>query len=290
MSWKFMPYQVPQREDLDDLVGFVGRLVEENVEGEVELVAEARRRRIDAVEIAEQVAEIGKQHGTDELEFAAGDAVDHVALRADNFLQVGHFPFAIAEFLDHVRLGMLGDEDGVLQCVDFLREVVEHGLVGIDHGVEEEVGQAVHAARDGGRIFLDAFDRAGDHGKRFGVVGDEERFADEEVELAGAELVLLVEGDGVHDEVEIILVVLDLRIAAGRHRILDRQRVEGKNFFHDRLAFLGRRLREIDPDEQALVGTNQPQGIRVKITPNQFTIVKDKGVNHKRRRSKKREG
>ena len=135
----------------------------------------------------------------------------------------------------------------------------------------------------GGGVFLDALDGAGDHGERLVVVGDEERFADEEIEFAGAELVLLAEGDRVHHEVEIVLVVLDLRIAAHRHGVLDGQRMEGEDFLQDGLALLGRGLGQIDPDQQALVGPDEAQGVGVEVAADQFTIVKDKGVNHKKR-------
>jgi hypothetical protein len=111
-------------------------------------------------------------------------------------------------------------------------------------------------------------------------MGDEEGLADEKIEFAGAELVGAAEGDRVHDEVEIILIVLDLRVHAFRHRVLDRERVKLEDVLQDALALLGRRLRQVDPDEQALVGTDQPQRVDVQIGPDQFTVVKNKGVDH----------
>ena len=82
-------------------------------------------------------------------------------------------------------------------------------------------------------------------GQRLGVVGDEERFPDEKIELGGAELFLLVEGHRVHDEKEIILVVLDLGIAADGETILDGQGMEREDILEDGCGFL-RRGREED--------------------------------------------
>ena len=113
------------------------------------------------------------------------------------------------------------------------------------------------------------------------VMGDEERFSDEKIELGRAKLFLLVEGHGVHDEKEIILVVLDLGIAAHRQTILDGQGMEGKDIFQDAGCFLGGGREQIDPNEQPLVGAHQPQGVAVEIAGDQLAIVEDKGLNHK---------
>ena len=174
------------------------------------------------------------------------------------------------------------DEDGVLQLVLFLCQVIEHRLISVDHAVEDEVGESVHAAGDGCRVFLNAVDRAADHRERLGVMGDEEGLSNEEIELAGAELVLAAERHRVHDEVEIVLIILDLGVTRVRKRILDRERVKGEYLLKDGPRFLRRGLCEVDPDEKTLVRADEAQGVRIEATANQFTVVKDKGVDHKK--------
>ncbi len=118
------------------------------------------------------------------------------------------------------------------------------------------------------------------------MVCDEKRLADEEIELGGAELVLLAERDRVHDEEEVILVVLDLGVAAFGETILDRQRMKGENVLENHARFLRRGGGEVHPDEQALVGAHQPQGVTVEIAGDKLAVVEDERLDHKAARGK----
>jgi len=79
-----------------------------------------------------------------------------------------------------------------------------------------------------------------------------------------------------HDEKEIIFVVLDLGITADRETIFDGQGMKGKDVFQDAGCFLGGGCEQIDPDEQPLIGAHQSQGIAVEVAATSLPSLKTK--------------
>src|SRR5256885_178482 len=77
-----------------------------------------------------------------------------------------------------------------------------------------------------------------------------ERLGDR-LKLVGREVVCgRAEVDAVEDQVEVAFVALDLGMMHGRKRVLDRELVEGEDLA-EHACFVGRRIREVDPDLEA---------------------------------------
>jgi hypothetical protein len=112
------------------------------------------------------------------------------------------------------------------------------------------------------------------------VVGDEVFAAEEEVELVADEFLAAGELDGVGDDEQVVLVVLDLGEGAGRDAVLDGERVELKDALEDRLDLLVGRVVEIDPLDEPLVGIDEPESVEIEVALDQLAFVEDERADH----------
>ena len=249
-------------EHLHDLAGPVGRHVEVDLEDAGEGVHVAVGQLADVEEPVVHVAVVGHQVAADELELAPGEALQDLALGADDLAQVEHLLLHLEDLLQRGRIGPF--QHLGLQLGDLHAQLLESRLVVVDQRVEQRVGHTVGGAGhvDGAAqaAFLD--DR--DAPQRHGVVGDQEVLPEEEVQLAGGEgpvLAAVVDRMDDHEQVGVEAVVLlglvglDLRRGALVDAVLDRERVEVEHALEQLAGVVRRRVLQIHPQEQ--VGVRQ---------------------------------
>ena len=265
-------------EGFDALVGLKAGFAQEEVEGDEELVGEGSGSLVDAHEVVAQIAEVGKHDRADEFRFAVGEAVKDVALGAHNLTEGVQFAAGFDEAGGEIDAS--GGEHEFLDLLHLAPELVDHGLVEVDEVVEEEVGEAVGAFGDGAGGAGAVVNEIGDKLELTAVEGDEEVLAEEEVEFGGGELVGAGEIHRVHDNEEVILVVLELGQGLGGNAALDGEGVEGKYHLEYVLGFLLGGSDEIDPDVEALVGTDQAKGLEFEVLGDQAAVAENEGADH----------
>jgi hypothetical protein len=195
-------------EDRDAFVGLAGGFVEVEIEGDEEGVAESGEGFLLTDEAVAQVAEVGQHEGADDLAIAVGEAVDDVALGADDLAEVGELGTDGEEIGGEV-LGVLLEDAG-LDALDLGADAVEDRGVAFDELVDDVVGEAVCTAGDDTGALGAAVGEPLDGAQGLAVEGDEVLLAEEQIELGGGEVFGLREVDGVGDDEEEVLVVLDL--------------------------------------------------------------------------------
>ena len=237
----------------DAFAGFETGFVEVNAEGEDELVGPGSGGGLDALQILAEVAEVRDDDLADERGFALGELGDDTALGADDLAELGEL-FAEAENAGEEVFGG-GTVEGVFfDFLEFAAELVEGGLVGLDHEVEDGVGEAVGSADGLGGVAAGALEGGADGVKVLGMVGEEEGFAEDEVELGGGEFIGAGVVHRVHDEEEVVVEGVEFRHGVIRGAVLDDERVEGEELFEDEAGFFGGGGGEIDPEHDVGLG------------------------------------
>ncbi len=248
------------------------------VEGDEQLVGVAGGGLLDAHEVVAQVAEVGDHDRADDLGLAVGEAGGDLALGANGGAEgvelAAHGEQAGGE------IGGLALEHVLLDLLELGAKLVGHGFVVVHQGVEHEVGEAVGAAGDDAGGLGAAFDDGGDGLERGGVEGDEKFAPEKQVELGGGELIGAVKIHRVHDDEEVLLVVLDLGQGAGRDAVLDGERVKLENALEDGLGLLGGGVGEVYPEDEALVAAHEAQGLELEVAADDFAVAEDKGLDH----------
>ena len=268
-------------EEFDAFIGLEGGFVEIDVERHHEALMVAGGGVLEADEVVAQVAKVRQEFRPDELAVAAREPVDDVALGPDDRAEFGEIAADVEEFVDEFFLGGLAGEDVLLEFLEFGAEFLDDGGVVVDEEIEEGVGDAVGpAGADGGALEL-AVDEGRDGAERGGVEGDEVVAAEEEIELGGVELVGTFEIDGVGDDEEVVLVVLDLGEGAGGDAVLDGERVKLEDGFEDEFGFFLGGVVEVDPEEQALVGADEAEGFAFEVLADEFAVAEDEGADHR---------
>ena len=233
-------------------------------------------------QVVAQIAKIREQLRADHLAVAAGQPLDHIALGPHDRAQVGEVA-AHVQHLVHQRLvhRLLG-EHVLLQVLELRAQLLDHRGVIVDQQVDERVGDPVGAAGAHADALPDAFHQRRHRAQRGGVERHEEVLAEEQIELGGVEFLGAREVDGVRDDEEVVLVILHLRQRVRLHAVLDRERVKLEDALENRLDLVRRRVVEIHPEQQPLVGPDQPQGLDLKILTDQPAIAEDEGADHAR--------
>jgi len=116
------------------------------------------------------------------------------------------------------------------------------------------------------------------------VKGDEVVLAEEEIDLGGVEFFGAGEVHRVHDEEQIVVVILELGEGAGGDAVLDGERVKLKDIAEDEFDFRLGGVFEIDPEDEALVGAHDAEGFDFEATPDEFAVAENEGVDHAARR------
>ena len=117
------------------------------------------------------------------------------------------------------------------------------------------------------------------------MVGDEEVFPQEKIELGGHERIDLGVIDGVHDEVGVVAVGLDLRKRGVAHAVLDGERVELEGAAEDLLDFLGGGRDEIDPEHDARLVAQDRKHLDRGVLRGEAVVAIDEGGDHAAGRS-----
>src|SRR5882762_3548290 len=179
----------------------------------------------DPVEVVVDVAEVDGGLRADDRELAPREPVHELPLRRADAPELADVALEVEDLLEDV--GGLRREDLALDRLDALLEEVEVRVVPLEELVEDLIDEEVDAPRqrrdDATRALLLGRDHPRD---RPLVVGDEIVAAEEHVELARAELAgLVLEADGVEDEEDVRVVVVDLGMVHVHEAVLDRERV-----------------------------------------------------------------
>ena len=139
------------------------------------------------------------------------------------------------------------------------------------------MGEAVGTSR---RALGNAFEGGGDGAERGAVKGDEEFFAEKQVEFGGGKFVGAGEIDRVRHHEQVVVVVLDFGEGTRSDAVLDGEGVEVENAFEDQLdLFVGGRF-EIDPKDQALVAVDEPKRLKFEVAADELALAEDERVDH----------
>ena len=136
----------------------------------------------------------------------------------------------------------------MLHLLDRRVEVLDHGLVVVDHLVDDRVQRRAGAAAEQVRPLLEPEADVVQRGLAV-AHGEDEAVADEQQDLAEEDVAVLL-ARGLQDEKDRLAVDLELRTLMRLDRVLDRELVEVELAPH-RLELALARLVEADPDERA---------------------------------------
>jgi hypothetical protein len=84
----------------------------------------------------------------------------------------------------------------------------------------------------------------------------------------------------VHDDEEVVFIVLDFGEGGGGDAVLDGEGMELENAFENRLGFLGGGVGEVDPEDEALVAANKAESLDLKVLADDATVAEDEGLDH----------
>jgi hypothetical protein len=197
-----------------------------------------------------------------------------------NRAQAGEVVADVEQFVDELLVRRVLREHVILDVLELGAEFFDDGRVIIDEEVDQGVRDAVRSARSDAGALREPLDQRGDGTQRCGTKRDEVVLAQKQIELGGVELVGAREIDGVRDNEQVVLVVLDLGQRIRRDAVLDRERVKLEDAFEDIFDLLGRGAVHIHPKQEPLVGADEPERLELEILPNQLAVAEDEGANH----------
>ena len=186
------------------------------------------------------------------------------------------------EFIDERLLRRVAGQNIFFKFFEFGAKFFGDGRIVIDDEVEQRVGDAVGAARTGAGALERSVDERSDGTEGRGVEGDEVVAAEKEIEFGRVKFFRAREIDGVGDDEEVVLVILHLRQRVRLHAVLDREWMELEDALEDRLDLVRSRVVEIHPEQQPLVGPDEPQGLDLEVLTDQPAVTEDEGADHAR--------
>ena len=195
-----------------------------------------------------------------ELEFAARESGQHLALRPDDLPQVQHLLFDLQNLVERPAGRIL--KRLLFQFPDLQRQLLQRRLVILHDRIEQRVRHPVRRARYLHRALETALGGRLNAPQRHLMVRDQKVLSQEEIQLAGREhavLATVINRMNHHEQIgrKSVLflrrILLDFRRRAQHDAIFNRERMEVKNVFQDKLGFLGRRLLQINPEKQVRV-------------------------------------
>ena len=163
----------------------------------------------DVEEPVVHVAVVRHQMTTDELELTPGEALQHLALWADDLAQVQHLFLHLEDLLQRGRIGTF--QHFGLEVGDLHAQLLEGRLVVVDQRIQQRMSHSIGRTRHVDRAAQATFLDHGNAPQRHRVVGHQKVLPEEEVQLAGGEgpvFAAVVHGMDDHEQVGIEAVVL----------------------------------------------------------------------------------
>ncbi len=155
-------------------------------------------------------------------------------------------------------------------------------MIGLGQLVEQGVGEAVGAAhgRDAVAGAGVAFEDLLHEPQGLAVKGDEEVFAQDEVEVGGGELVGLGVVHRVHDDVEVVVERVDFREGRVGGAVLDDDGMEAEEVVEDDGGFLGGGFAQVDPQQHARLGAEGGERIDRRVLLEEPVVAINERRNH----------